>query len=57
MVDEDELDINEVEEKTRIHYSLTFSYTFEFDNDIVFFSHFYPYTHRDLKNSLATIME
>jgi hypothetical protein len=25
-------------------YTLTFKYTFEYDSDTVFFSHFYPYT-------------
>eukprot|EP00347_Sterkiella_histriomuscorum_P011037 403373989 len=59
MVDDDEsLDENEeVEQKTRVHYSLSFQYTFEYDDDIVFFSHFYPYTHRDLKHTLATVMQ
>jgi len=55
MVDDDESpdEGDDQEEKTRVHYSLTFQYTFEYDNDVVFFSHFYPYTHRDLKRSLG----
>lgn len=27
--------------------TLTFEYEFEYDNDIVFFSHFVPYTYKD----------
>jgi len=49
---------NEVEESKgcesptvvkRQTYTLTFMYTFEYDNDSVFFSHFYPYTLADLE--------
>lgn len=35
---------------------LSFSYTFKYENDIVFFSHFYPYGYRDLKNALSNYM-
>jgi hypothetical protein len=49
MVDSSEDEQEEVEEKVRINYSLSFKYTFEYDDDTVFFSHFYPYTLRDLK--------
>lgn len=38
----------EQEEVKRTHYILSFSYTFLYDNDIVYFSHFYPYTYKDL---------
>jgi hypothetical protein len=44
-----------LEEKVRVHYTMSFRYTFEHDNDIVFFSHFYPYTLRDLETSLEMI--
>lgn len=40
----------------RVHYILSFSYTFEYDNDVVFFSHFYPYSYADLKNTLVSCM-
>ena len=48
MIDDSEVEEEEVEEKVRINYSLSFKYTFDYDDEIVFFSHFYPYTHRDL---------
>ena len=35
--------------------SFSFSYRFEYDEDIVFFSHFVPYTNVDLKQFLATL--
>ena len=44
-----------LEERVRIQYTMSFRYTFEYDDDIVFFSHFYPYTLRDLENSLEMI--
>jgi hypothetical protein len=47
--DEDDQEEETVEEKTRVLYSLSFEYTFEYDNDVVFFSHFFPYTYRSLK--------
>jgi|LauGreDrversion4_2_1035121.scaffolds.fasta_scaffold295607_1 hypothetical protein len=53
---EDSDDEQEVpEEKVRIHYSLSFKYTFEYDDDVVFFSHFYPYSQHDLENTLDTL--
>ena len=33
--------------RMKVLYTLTFSYTFEYDNDVVFFAHFYPYTFTD----------
>jgi hypothetical protein len=51
-----EYDEDEQEEVKRKHYTLRFNYTFEYDNDIVFFSHFYPYTHRKLQNMLSDVM-
>jgi hypothetical protein len=53
MESEDEED--EVEEKVRVQYTMSFRYTFEYDDDIVFFSHFYPYSLRDLEASLEMI--
>jgi len=35
--------------------SLQFEYKFEYDNDIVFFAHFMPYTYTDLINYLCTL--
>ena len=32
--------------------TLTFTYTFEYDNDTIFFSYFQPYTLTDLKDYL-----
>lgn len=52
---ESESEEEEIEEKVRIQYTMSFRYTFEYDDDIVFFSHFYPYTLRDLEGSLEMI--
>ena len=41
--------------RMKVLYTLTFSYTFEYDNDIVFFAHFYPYTFTDCEQYLARI--
>ncbi len=35
--------------------TLSFSYTFDYDNDIVFFSYFQPYTYSDLKDYIFTL--
>lgn len=35
--------------------TLSFTYTFEYDNDIVFFSHFQPYTYTDLKDYIYSL--
>ena len=50
MVDEEGEE--EQDSVTRAQYRLSFSYTFEYDDDIVFFSHYYPYTYKDLKFDL-----
>ena len=34
-------------------HTLTFKYTFTYENDTVFFAHFYPYTFTDLEKYLA----
>ena len=52
---ESEGEEEEIEEKVRIQYTMSFRYTFEYDDDIVFFSHFYPYTLIDLECSLEMI--
>jgi hypothetical protein len=52
---ESEGEEEEIEEKVRIQYTMSFRYTFEYDDDIVFFSHFYPYTLIDLEGSLEMI--
>ena len=52
---ESEGEEEEVEEKIRVQYTMSFRYTFEYDDDIVFFSHFYPYSLRDLEASLEMI--
>jgi hypothetical protein len=52
---ENESEEEEIEEKIRIQYTMSFRYTFEYDDDIVFFSHFYPYSLRDLEASLEMI--
>jgi hypothetical protein len=48
LVDDENEEDEEKEEVKRVHYILSFSFTFEHDDDIVFFSHFYPYTFREL---------
>ncbi len=40
---------------TKFHYTLTFSHTFEFDDDAVFFAYCYPYTYSDLMEDIMTI--
>ena len=43
----------ESEESMKINLNtLSFSYTFEYENDIVFFSYFQPYTLTDLEDLL-----
>lgn len=34
---------------------MSFTYCFDYDEDIVFFSYFQPYTHNDLKDYLYSI--
>lgn len=36
-------------------YTATFTHTFEYDDDSVFFSYSYPYTLTDLRDDLANI--
>lgn len=45
----------ELYKRMKTLYTLTFNYTFEHDNDIVFFAHFYPYTFTDLEKYLAQV--
>lgn len=39
----------------RYYYTLTFTHTFEHDDDTVYFSHCYPYTYSDLVDDLSAI--
>ena len=43
----------ELYERIKVLHTLSFKYTFKYDNDTVFFSHFYPYTFTDLEKYLA----
>lgn len=40
---------------TKYFYTATFTHTFEYDDDTVFFSYSYPYTLTDLRNDMMTI--
>lgn len=40
---------------SKSYYTLTFTYTFEHDDDLVYFAYSVPYTYTDLRNDLATI--
>lgn len=37
------------------YYTLTFTYTFKYDQDTVFFAYSVPYTYTDLRNDLQLI--
>ena len=39
----------------RCYYTLTWTYTFEYDADQVYFAHCFPYTYSDLTDDLARI--
>jgi len=39
----------------RYFYTLTFTHTFDYDDDVVFFSYAVPYTLTDLRNDLQAI--
>ncbi|TNV87611.1 hypothetical protein FGO68_gene5364 [Halteria grandinella] len=45
----------DVESQMMFMNTLSFTYTFEYDEDIVFFSYFQPYTHTDLLDYLYSI--
>ena len=47
-IDEMEEMEKEVFKRKRQLYTLTFDYTFKYENDVVFFAHFTPYTFTDL---------
>ena len=36
-------------------YTATWTYTFEYDDDLVYFAYSVPYTYSDLRNDIATI--
>lgn len=40
---------------TRYYYTFTFTYEFKFDDDLVYFSHCFPYTYSDLTDDLSRI--
>lgn len=40
---------------SKSYYTATFTYTFEYDDDAVFFAYSVPYTYTDLRNDLAAI--
>ena len=41
----------------KFYYSLSFTYTFEHPNDLVYFSHCFPYTYTDLMDYIREITE
>ncbi|EAS07091.3 zinc carboxypeptidase family protein (macronuclear) [Tetrahymena thermophila SB210] len=41
---------------SKFYSSLTFSYTFQYNQDTVYFAHSYPYTYSDLQDDLNKIM-
>ncbi|CAG9335829.1 unnamed protein product [Blepharisma stoltei] len=48
--------LNCKEDRKRNHaYTLSFIYNFEYENDLVYFAHCYPYTYTDLKNLLNSL--
>lgn len=40
----------------QFHYTLSFVYTFEYEDDEVFFAHCYPYTYTDLQRYLQNVV-
>lgn len=48
---------NSLAKKSKAMYSLTFTYDFEYDNDIVFFAHWFPYTASDCCEFLDQIQK
>lgn len=40
---------------SKCYYTLTFTYTFEHDLDVVFFSYSTPYTFSDLRNDIEVL--
>lgn len=43
----------ELYKRIKVLHTLTFKYTFVYENDVVFFAHFYPYSFTDLEKYLA----
>lgn len=39
---------------SKFYYTLTFSYTFKYANDLVYFSYCYPYTYTQLMDDLSS---
>jgi hypothetical protein len=42
--------------RQRFYYTLTFSYTFKYDDDTVYFAHSFPYTYTNLMEYLNKTM-
>ena len=40
---------------SKSYYTLTFTYNFEYDDDLVYFAYSVPYTYTDLRNDIAAI--
>ncbi len=49
--------INREGKKDSFYYNLSFKYTFDFNADVVYFAHSYPYTFTDLKEYLNSIFK
>ena len=45
------------EQKNKTFYTLNFSYTFEYENDSVYFAHCFPYTYSDLVSDMRSLEE
>eukprot|EP00347_Sterkiella_histriomuscorum_P004799 403359053 len=45
----------ESQKRSKCYYTLTFSYEFQYDDDIVYFAYCYPYTYTDLQEELNRI--
>lgn len=45
------------EQKNKTFYTLNFSYTFEHENDSVYFAHCFPYTYSDLASDMKSLEE
>ena len=40
---------------SKCYYTATFTYTFEYDDDLVYFAYSVPYTYSDLRNDITAI--
>ena len=46
----------ECQSASRMYYTLTLSYKFKYDNDVVYFAHCYPYTYSHLNDYLNALV-